>query len=146
MANGLPASGRFTLDMDTITDLDLEDEGWRGMLHRHLKSDDFFDVERYPEAAFELRGAAAIDGATAGTPNVKIDGALTLKETTRTISFPAIVAAQEDGSLKAQAAFDFDRTLWGVCYGSGRLYERLGMHLVNDLISVEIFLVARQAG
>ena len=146
VTNGLPASGRFVLDMNTITDFDLEDEGWRGMLHRHLKSDDFFDVERYPEALFELRGAAVIDGATAGAPNVKIDGAMTIKGTTRAISFPAIVAAQEDGTLKAQAVFDFDRTLWEVCYGSGKLYERLGMHLVNDLISVEIFLVARQAG
>jgi hypothetical protein len=53
--------------------------------------------------------------------------------------------SQEDGTLKAQAALDIDRTLWNVCYGSGRLYERLGMHLVNDLISIELFIVAREA-
>ena len=44
-----------------------------------------------------------------------------------------IIAPQNDGTLKAQASLDLYRTLWGVCYGSGRLYERLGMHLVNDL-------------
>ena len=146
VANGLPVSGRFVLDMTTIANLDLQDEDLRGMLHRHLKSEDFFDVERYPEAAFELRGAAAIAGATPGTPNVEISGSLTLKGTSRPFSFPAIVAAQEDGSLKAQATLDLDRTLWGVSYGSGKLYERLGMHLVNDLIGVEMFLVAREAG
>ena len=70
---------------------------------------------------------------------------LTIKETARSIRFPAIIAMQEDGALKAQAAFDLDRTLWDVCYGSGKLYERLGMHLVNDLISIELFIVAREA-
>jgi polyisoprenoid-binding protein YceI len=145
LANGLPLSGRFVLDMKSITNLDLQDEGWRGMLHRHLKSEDFFDVERYPTATFELSGAAAIAGATPGTPNMEIAGSLTIKETTRSICFPAMIAPQEDGSLKAQAAIDLDRTLWNVCYGSGRLYERLGMHLVNDLISIELFIVAQKA-
>jgi polyisoprenoid-binding protein YceI len=143
--NGLPVSGRFVLDMTTITNLDLQDEGWRGLLHRHLKSEDFFDVERYPSATFELRGAAVIDGATPGRPNVEITGSLTVRDTTRPVCFPAIIAAQEDGSLKAQAALDLDRTLWDVNYGSGRFYERLGMHLVNDLISIELFIVAREA-
>ncbi|GAC1450150.1 MAG: YceI family protein [Desulfuromonadaceae bacterium] len=144
LANGLPVSGRFVLDMNTITNLDLQDEGWRGMLLRHLKSEDFFDVERYPTATFELLAADATAAATPGTPNVEISGSLTIKETARSIRFPAIIAAQEDGTLKAQAAFDLDRTLWNVCYGSGKLYERLGMHLVNDLISIELFIVARE--
>ena len=145
LVNGLPVSGRFVLDMDSLANLDLQDEGWRGMLHRHLKSEDFFDVERYPTAIFELGGAAAIAGATPGTPNVEIAGKLTVKGTTHPLCFPAMVAAQEDGTLKAQAAIDLDRTLWGVCYGSGRLYERLGMHLVNDLISIELFIVTQQS-
>lgn len=145
LANGLPVAGRLVLDMTTITNLDLQDEGWRGMLHRHLKSDDFFDVERYPTATFELRGAVAKAGATPGTPNVEISGTLTIKDAALPICFAAIIAPQEDGTLKAHAALDLDRTLWGVCYGSGKLYERLGMHLVNDLISIELFIVAGEA-
>ena len=143
LADGLPVSGRFVLDMAGISNIDLQDEGWRAMLLRHLKSDDFFDVERYPTTVFELRGAAAIAGATPGTPNVEISGSLTVKGMTRPLCFPAMIAPQEDGTLKAQAALDLDRTLWNVCYGSGKLYERLGMHLVNDLVSVELFIVAR---
>lgn len=145
LAKGFPVSGRFLLEMDSIANLDIQDEGWRGMLHRHLKSEDFFDVEHFPTAVFELSGAAAIAGATPGTPNVEIAGKLTVKGITRPLCFPAMVAAQEDGSLKAQAALDFDRTLWDVSYGSGRLFERLGMHLVNDLISVELFIVTQKS-
>jgi rhodanese-related sulfurtransferase len=145
LAGGLPVSGSFMIDMTTLINLDLQDEGWRGMLHRHLKSEDFFDVERYPAATFELRGVAVIAGATPGTPNVELAGLLTVKGATRSICFPAMVAAQEDGTVKAHAALDLDRTLWDVRYGSGKFYERLGMHLVNDLISIEMFIVVRPA-
>jgi len=142
MENGRPVSGRVVLNMNTITNVDLQDEGWRGLLIRHLKSDDFFDVEKYPTAWFELHNSVAVPNATPGTPNFEISGSLTIKEATRSISFPAIIAQQEDGSLKAHASLDIDRTNWDVCYGSGKLYERLGMHLVNDLISIELFIVA----
>jgi rhodanese-related sulfurtransferase len=142
--HGRPVSGEFILDMTTISNLDLQDEGWRSMLLRHLKSEDFFDVEHYPTVTFELSGAAQIAESTHGTPNMEIAGLLTIKETSRSICFPAIIAPQEDGSLKAQAVLSLDRTLWNVHYGSGKLYERLGMHLVNDLISIELFIVARQ--
>jgi len=52
-----------------------------------------------------------------------------------------VVAPQADG-LKAQATLDIDRTQWNISYGSGRLFEKLGMHLVNDLVTLEFFLVA----
>jgi rhodanese-related sulfurtransferase len=143
IAEGIPACGHFVLNMSSITNQDLQDAGWREMLHRHLKSEDFFDVERFPKASLVLNGASKLSGSTPGTPNVEFFGTLTIKETARAITFTAVVDAQSDGSIKAQAALDFDRTLWGVTYGSGKFYERLGMHLVHDLISIELFLVAR---
>ena len=141
--NGKLTSGSFSLDMNTIANLDLQDDKWRAMLLRHLKSDDFFDVERYPTVTFDLKGAAKIAAAAPGTPNMEIAGTLTIKDTARPLCFPAMVARQEDGSVKGQAALDIDRTLWDVCYGSGKLFERLGMHLVHDLISIELFIEAR---
>jgi polyisoprenoid-binding protein YceI len=146
LVSGRPVSGRIVLNMRSITNLDLQDPTWRDMLLRHLMSDDFFDVAQYPTAVFELHGAATISTCSPGTPNMEVTGSLTIKETTLPLSFPAIVAMQEDGSFKAQALIEFDRTLWNVCYGSGKLYERLGMHLVNDLVSVELFVVARAPG
>jgi polyisoprenoid-binding protein YceI len=140
--NGRPVAGRIVLDMYSITNLDLHDAAWRDMLLRHLTSDDFFDVAQYPTASFELIGASPIAACSPGTPNMMISGSLTIKDSTLPICFPAIIAAQEDGSIKAQASIQFDRTLWNVRY-SGILYERLCMHLVNDLISVELFIIAR---
>lgn len=143
LENGRPITGRFVLDMRSITNMDIHDAAWREMLLRHLMSDDFFDVNQYPTACFELTAASLITACSAGTPNMEIAGSLTIKETTLPLSFPAIIAVQDDGSIKAHASIQFDRTLWNVCYGSGKLFERLGMHLVNDLVNVELFIVAR---
>jgi polyisoprenoid-binding protein YceI len=144
--SGRPVSGRIVLNMRSITNLDIQDMSWRDMLIRHLLSDDFFDVEKFPTATFDLCGASPIADCSLGTPNMEIAGSLAIKETTLPLCFPAIVAIQEDGSIKAQAIIQLDRTLWNVRYGSGRFYERLGMHLVNDLISIELFIVARAPG
>ncbi len=146
LEDGRPILGQFELDMNTLTNIDILDDNWRAMLLRHLKSEDFFDVEHYPTVIFELRGAAPISGSTPGTPNMEIAGILTIKGTAHSICFPAVVVAQEDGSIKAQASINFDRTFWNVNYGSGKLFERLGMHLVHDFVSVELFIVARKPG
>jgi rhodanese-related sulfurtransferase len=142
---GWPFEGSIVLDMNSITDTDIQDPVWHEMLIRHLKSDDFFAVERFPTASFHLNGWVTQHGVSSGAPNGIATGALTIKDVVRTISFPAIVAPQADGSIKAHATLDIDRTHWNVCYGSGKLFERLGMHLVHDIISLELFILARQA-
>ena len=141
--NGVPANGRIVLNMSSITDLDLQDDSLCELLNRHLKSDDFFAVDRFPTAEFEMAGWEPLTKATPGTPNCMVTGSLTIKDIRRPVSFPAVIGSREDGSISAHASFDIDRTLWNVLYGSGRLFERLGMHLVHDLISLELFIAAK---
>jgi len=139
---GLPLAGEIVLDMNTIVNLDLDDETYNRMLIRHLKSDDFFDVEHYPAATYSINAAEALLDAAPGSPNYRLKGALELKGKRRELDLATEIALQESGVLKAWAACDLDRTLWGAIYGSGRYFEKLGMHLVSDLVSVEIFLTA----
>lgn len=141
---GNPLTGDIVLDMSSIINLDLQDAALLDLLIRHLKSEDFFAVERFPTASFRLTGWRAREGGVLGAPNGIATGELTIKDIARVLSFPAIVAPQSDGSIKAHAIFDFDRTLWNVGYGSSKLYERLGMHLVHDIISLEMFVVAQK--
>lgn len=143
--NGRIAGGSVTLDMNSIVNLDLQDEAYKLMLISHLKSDDFFHVERYPTALFRLNNSELIPEATPGAPDQIVTGSLELKGQSNPLSFPAEIAAQNDGRIKVHAAFDIDRTHWGVRYGSGRFFEKLGMHLVSDTISVELFLCAYPA-
>jgi polyisoprenoid-binding protein YceI/rhodanese-related sulfurtransferase len=135
-------AGTFVIDMRTIVNFTLEDEGLRKILIEHLKSDDFFFVERFPEATFALVQAKPIEDAAPGCANFEVEGKLTLRGLEGVITFPAVVEKLADGGLAAEAHFDLDRSRWGVIYGSGRYFEHLGMHLVYDPISIQVRLVA----
>jgi len=140
------ARGKLTVDMDSIQNADVEDPALRKLLIAHLKSDDFFDVQRFPTAEFQLSNITAFADSKPGNPNTEIRGTLTLKSVSNNIAFPAIVAPTPDGLLAVDAHLDLDRTRWNVRYGSGKLYDKLGKHLVNDQISIELKLVTRAPG
>lgn len=139
---GKPVNARFTLDMRSIENTDIDDADMRAMLVQHLQSDDFFEVEKFPEAEFRLTRIEPLAGdITPGSPNTQVSGELTLKDVTRELTFPAMLGPTPDGMLAADAHFDIDRTLWNVRYGSGKFYEKLGKHLVNDTISLGLKIV-----
>lgn len=138
------ASGEFVLDMDSIADTDLTDSTYNRMLVAHLKSDDFFDTQRFPTATFQLHHVTLNPHARPGSINADIDGALLLKGVTADLGFPALIEVLPGGALSAEAHFDIDRTRWNVIYGSGKFYERLGKHLVHDLISLSLHIVTGQ--
>ena len=46
--------GSFTIDMNSITNTDLTDEESNKKLVTHLKSADFFDVQKFPTAKFVI--------------------------------------------------------------------------------------------
>ena len=48
-----------------------------------------------------------------------------------------------DGELSMFCQLVWDRTLWGVRYGSARFYRFLGMHSVDDNISLSAMLFFR---
>jgi rhodanese-related sulfurtransferase/polyisoprenoid-binding protein YceI len=137
---GRPVGGAFTIDMDSIQNLDIQDPKMREVLIWHLKSDDFFDVQRFPVAEFQLSKITALPNARLGSPNFEVTGTLTLKGVSNEVTFPAMLAPGADGSLAADAHFDIDRTRWNVLYGSGKFYEKLGKHLANDEISLALKL------
>jgi rhodanese-related sulfurtransferase len=138
--DGRSIRGAFTIDMDSMQNLDIPDPKMQAVLIAHLKSDDFFDVQRFPVAEFQLAKIAALPDARPGNPNCEVTGTLTLKGVSGDVVFPAIIAPAADGLLAADAHFDIDRTQWDVLYGSGKFYEKLGKHLVNDEISLALKL------
>ncbi|MCW1915575.1 YceI family protein [Luteolibacter sp. GHJ8] len=139
---GRLVGGEFTLDMRGITCTDLNGDKLHDVLIDHLHSDDFFDVEFYPEARFVITQASPQNGASPGSPNLKVAGELTLKGITQPVEFAACAGVTSEGKLAAQASFSIDRTRWNVFYGSGKFFRNLGGHLVNDLIDLNLRIVA----
>ncbi|MEM1222315.1 MAG: YceI family protein [Verrucomicrobiota bacterium] len=136
-ASGNPLSGQVTVNMRQMVCLDLADKSLAAGLIGHLASSDFFEVEKYPEASFELGKATPIENATYGLPNFSVSGVLSARGLALPITIEALIEPIQDGYV-FQSVFSFDRTQLGVLYGSGRIFERLGMHLVNDLVSLDI--------
>jgi polyisoprenoid-binding protein YceI/rhodanese-related sulfurtransferase len=140
ISGGELTGGRIVVDVRSLTNQDLQQQDYREMLINHLLSEDFLEASRYPTAEAVLRSWRPVPGAFPGQPNYQVEADLTIKGVTRPVQFAAAVAPQEE-CLKAQASLNLDRTQWNINYGSGRLFEKLGMHLVHDMITLEVFLV-----
>ncbi|WP_282044329.1 YceI family protein [Winogradskyella flava] len=138
--DGTIESGDFTIDMNSIvvTDIPAEDEG-NGKLRGHLTSADFFDVEKFPSAKFEVTGIETVDGKT------MLSGNLTMKDATNNISFPVTTAMDGDTMTLTSETFTIDRSKWNVKYGSKSFFDGLGDKFINDDIELKVTLVAEKA-
>jgi polyisoprenoid-binding protein YceI/rhodanese-related sulfurtransferase len=143
LGKGRLEDAKFQIDMKSLACDDIKEAETNQMLVRHLSSDDFFDVAKYPMAKFQLTSAEALPPGTAGSPNYEIIGRLTLKGVTDQVTFAAIVGQTEPETIAAQGHLEFDRTRWDVQYASGKFFALLGKHLVNDLVQLHLIIVAK---
>jgi len=145
MAGDQLVGGKITIDMNSIANVDIEDEGKRGYLEGHLKSQDFFFVESFPTAVFEV--VEVREEAADATPYVVV-GNLTIRGITNSIEFPANVFIEE-GSVRLEApAFSIDRTKWDVKFhdsDDATIAETLKEDLIDHSIELTINVVATNA-
>ncbi|MDA9791505.1 YceI family protein [Schleiferiaceae bacterium] len=145
MAGDQLVGGKITIDMNSIANVDIEDEGKRGYLEGHLKSQDFFFVESFPTAVFEV--VEVREEAADATPYVVV-GNLTIRGITNSIEFPANVFVEE-GSVRLEApAFSIDRTKWDVKFhdsDDATIAETLKEDLIDHSIELTINVVATNA-
>lgn len=141
--DGQLRGGELSIDMKTLSCDDLAGNPLHDVLIAHLQSDDFFDVDVNPEARVKIVAASTIEGARPGACNLRVRADLTLKGITNPVEFVASAGITADGKAAAQASFAIDRTKWNVLYGSGRFFERLAGHLVNDMIELQLRIVTR---
>lgn len=145
--DGQITSGRFVMDMQSmaITGPEGSKEESNQKLLGHLKSEDFFLVERYPDATFELTDVRPYDGAAVTeeddprqaeiseyrvtNPTHIVGGNLTIRETTKHIKFPAHITINEN-SAEAKAKFNINRKEWDISYPG----------MPDDLIRDEVHL------
>lgn len=134
LSNGKISGGKFEIDMTSIECLDLQGE-WKDKLIGHLKSDDFFSVEKNPKTKFEITSVNTKDN------NTVIKGNLTIKGITKEISFPASVSKKGD-VLVAIATIRVDRTKFDIKYGSKSFIEGIGDKAIDDEFEMQVNLVA----
>jgi len=138
-ANGKVLNGgNFVMDMKSMTCTDL-DASNGGKLLGHLKSDDFFSVEKNPSSKFEITKITP-----AGADKVNITGNLTIKGITSAVSFPANVVQKADVIVAVASSVKIDRTKYDIKYGSKSFIAGIGDKAIDDEFELNINLVAKK--
>jgi polyisoprenoid-binding protein YceI len=135
--------GNFVFDMNSIVCTDIKDDGYNKKLVGHLKSDDFFSVEKFGTATFKITGVKPIAKAAAGQPNYTVTGDLTVKGITNAISFPAVITVK-NGVASAKGDVTINRTKFDVRYGSNSFFDNLGDKAIYDDFVVTLDVTAKQ--
>ena len=132
--------GSFEMDMTSIKDLDITKEDSNQKLTGHLKSEDFFSVEKHPKSTFVISKVTPIAKAKAGEPNYSVTGNLTIKGITNPVTFPATVKVN-GANAEAVAKIDIDRTKYDIKYRSG-LLGTAADKIIDDIFIMDVKLVA----
>jgi len=138
-------TGTFLIDMTSITVTDLAAGDGKESLEGHLKGeaegkeDHFFNVAKYPTAAFEVTGVTEKDG------KKMMQGNLTIRDQKKNIEFPVSYSVEGENMTLTSEPFTIDRTEWGVNYGSKSVFDNLGDKFISDDIQLTVNLKATKA-
>ncbi|MBN4048380.1 YceI family protein [Flavobacteriaceae bacterium AH-315-O20] len=125
--------GEFNINMNSIVDLDMPaDNEYNAKLVKHLKSDDFFGVEKHPIAKFKITEVEAKGDQTL------IKGNLTIKEITNPVSFLTSVNITNNKLTFKSDNFKIDRSKWDIKYKSKSFFENLADKFIYDDMEISI--------
>jgi polyisoprenoid-binding protein YceI len=127
--------GTVEIDMNTIAD---KDHGSENSLVEHLKSPDFFEVQKFPTASFVITKVLQGTGQT-----IYVTGNLTIKGITNAVTFPATLDIK-NGIATANGEVIIDRTQWNIRYKSGKFFFNLADEAISDSIALQMKIVAKK--
>ncbi|WP_128547505.1 YceI family protein [Larkinella soli] len=137
-ANGSQLTGgTVTVDLRTIASTDLKDnKEYHDKLINHLKSDDFFSVEKYPVATFKITKVSPKGGNVAD-----VTGDLTIKNITNPVTFPVTLKVTGN-TLEAKGKATIDRAKYDMRFRSKSFFENLGDKMIEDEFTLDLNIVA----
>jgi len=125
-------SGEFVIDMASLKDADASQK-----LEGHLKSEDFFGVEKFPTATLVINGSTPFDKGTG-----VVTGTLTIKGISNPVEIKSAMQKKEDG-VWFYANIVIDRTKYNIRYGSGSFFDNLGDKTIFDEFKVKVSLLVK---
>jgi len=127
---GAPENSRvnITINMNSVT---TQSAG----LDKHLKTADFFDVEKYPQATFVSTAIKA--GGDKGASHT-VTGNLTMHGVTKAITFPATIAVTPD-TATVDSSFSVNRKDFGINYAGA------ADNLIRDDVVLTLHIRASKA-
>ena len=142
VSNDKLVGGKFVFDMNSITVTDLKSGDGKEDLEAHLKGtgekekeDHFFNVKKFPKGSFEITKVTEENGKSMVTGN------LTLKESSKSISFPATIENANGTITLKSETITINRTDWKVNYASKSVFDDLKDKFVDDNIELTVNLI-----
>ena len=105
----------------------------------HLRSDDFFSVEKHKTATLNINKIQK-----ASDKFYLVTGDLMIKGKKQPVSVKAEVVKEDKKSKTVKADLKFDRTKFGIKYGSGTFFTDLGDKMIADEVQVSVQLVVNK--
>lgn len=137
--DGVIQAGTVTMDMNNLTVTDISGD-MAGKLVGHLKHDDFFAVDKFPEAKLLIKSSNKT------AKGLEVSGDLTIRGKTHPVTFLATDVKETKDSFTAKSVIKVDRTLYDVQYSSGKgladLGKSLGDKLIKDVFDLNVTLTA----
>jgi len=130
LKDGVITGGNFIVDMTSLSVEDLSGGG-KSKLEGHLRSDDFFSVDKHPEAKLIITQKAKVEGG-----KQTLYGELIIKGIKHPIDCTLTIGENQT----AVAEMTFDRSKYDVRFRSGSFFENLGDKLILDDIRMEVSL------
>ena len=138
IANGNIVGGDFEICMDSINDVDIDYQLMKDVLVNTLKSPDFFYIEKFPYAHFDLVRVKRIS-----EDHYEVVGNLTIKEVTNQIRFKSNIQDQDSLIIVESERFSIDRTKWGITLYSRNFEQTDDRFLFTDFVEIQISLQFR---
>lgn len=129
-------AAKIEIDMTTLAVSDLQGE-WGGKLLGHLKSDDFFSVEKFNTSTLTVKKADQI-----APGRYKIVADLNIKGIVKEVSFDAGI---NQAAGTAAADIKLNRTDFDIKYGSTRFFPNIGDKAIHDEFTLKVALVFGKA-
>ncbi len=131
---GVLESGKFVADQTTFESADLNsDAETKAKFEGHLKSADFLDVEKFPEASFEI---TSVNVLTEGDFNTEISGNLDFRGIPKNVTFKANVKEEGDKVTIKSEEFKINRQDFGIVYKGG------GDSIIKDDVMLQLDVTA----
>lgn len=139
VAGNSVSSAKLKVDLNSMTCADLTDPEYNSKLINHLKSEDWFNTAKFPDAQLEIISGTVKKDALGNTHELK--GKLTIKGITQEITFPAKLV-NTDKQITVNGVLVFDRSKFDVRYGSTAFFSDLGDKAISNDVKLTFNIIA----
>jgi len=134
--DGKIKGGNVVINTSTIKILDITDPDANAQFAGHLASDDFFSIEKFPTASFDILSVKET-----GNGVYHLEGNLTIKDITHLVGFEAKIENDRNAILLSGKLL-IDRTKYDIKFRSGNFFKDLGDTLIYNDFELDFNITA----